>query len=48
MDVDGADFLVWQEQLGPAGGVATIPEPAAGVLLLLAVALCTARRRPLA
>ena len=47
MDVDGADFIIWQQELGPAGGVAAIPEPAAGVLLLLAAAACTAIRRPL-
>jgi hypothetical protein len=46
MDVDGGDFLVWQQELGPAGGAAAIPEPAAGVLALLAtLAGVTVRRR---
>jgi hypothetical protein len=46
MDVDGADFLVWQRELGLAGsGVAAIPEPEAAVLLLTGVAATFSRRR---
>jgi hypothetical protein len=44
-DVDGADFLVWQRQLGggpPATAASTaVPEPATMVLLILGSAcLC--------
>jgi hypothetical protein len=40
MDADGADFLIWQRQLGTGGaGAAAVPEPSAGALLGLAVAL---------
>ena len=43
MDVDGFDFLVWQRQNGmsvtPLGGVASVPEPSAGLLLGLALLL---------
>jgi hypothetical protein len=40
LDSDGEDFLVWQRQLGPQGGVAAVPEPAtfglaAAILLAL-------------
>jgi hypothetical protein len=45
--VDGSDFLVWQRTQGikpPASGVTAVPEPAAGVLAFVAIAL-TARRR---
>lgn len=44
MDVDGADFLIWQRELG-AGAIVAIPEPATGLLFLLAMAACTAVRR---
>jgi hypothetical protein len=38
-DVDGADFLVWQRQLGSVSSVAAaVPEPSAGMLLLLGYA----------
>jgi hypothetical protein len=41
MDVDGADFLVWQKEFGSTGGgIASVPEPATGVLLALAVLSC--------
>jgi hypothetical protein len=45
--VDGNDFLVWQRNQGtkpPASGVTAVPEPAAGVLAFVAIAL-TVRRR---
>jgi hypothetical protein len=49
-DVDGADFLIWQRQLGAvsAGVVAAaaVPEPAAASLLIasLVMAVCATRR----
>lgn len=43
--VDGADFLVWQRNFtGSPGGIATIPEPAAGLLLMVGGA-CVLRRK---
>jgi uncharacterized protein (TIGR03382 family) len=52
-DVDGRDFLVWQRNVGgpnPAAGAAgaavnAVPEPAAAVLALAALALAPLRRR---
>jgi len=43
MDVDGADFLVWQQELGSTGAsaIAAIPEPATGLLVVLAIAACS-------
>jgi hypothetical protein len=46
-DVDGADFLKWQEQTTNMGSVGAVPEPATGALAavgLIAVA-CAARQR---
>jgi hypothetical protein len=47
LSVDGADFLLWQRQLGP-GAVAPAPEPSAAALGLLGLgggALALRRRR---
>jgi hypothetical protein len=47
LSVDGADFLLWQRQLGP-GAIAAAPEPSAAALGLLALgsgALALRRRR---
>jgi hypothetical protein len=47
-DVDGADFLTWQQQLGQtqAPGVAAIPEPASLWLAGVGMGLsCVVRRR---
>lgn len=44
MDVDGADFLIWQRELG-AGAIAAVPEPATGLLFVLAMAACSAAAR---
>ena len=41
LDVDGADFLTWQRQLGGAAlsaSPAAVPEPSAGILLLMGYA----------
>jgi len=50
MDVDGRDFLKWQEQTTNAGAVVAVPEPATGATTTLAlVAAARAarqRRRP--
>ncbi len=47
-DVDGADFLAWQQQWTGAGaGVAAasaVPEPASALLLLSALLICRGRR----
>ncbi len=44
-DVDGADFLNWQRQLGAAGAITTaIPEPASIALAAMAVAALLRRR----
>jgi len=42
MDVDGADFLVWQRELGSGAAipVTAIPEPAAWLLWALSAAIC--------
>jgi hypothetical protein len=49
LDVDGADFLVWQRQLGSSTLIpaAALPEPASAALWLIApLALAsTARQR---
>jgi len=40
-DSDGADFLIWQRELGSAGAAAVaaaVPEPAAGLICVLAAA----------
>jgi hypothetical protein len=42
---DGADVLIWQQELHPAGGVSAAPEPSAAVLVLLGSATLLARRR---
>jgi hypothetical protein len=48
-DFDGNDFLLWQQNLTPPlegfPESAAVPEPAAGVLALLALAAAAARRR---
>jgi MYXO-CTERM domain-containing protein len=44
-DVDGNDFLVWQRNVTPANNAAPVPEPAAGVLALLAAVALLVRRR---
>jgi hypothetical protein len=45
-DTDGADFLVWQNQLGPAGGGGTaVPEPSAAALTLTLTLMAVAKRR---
>lgn len=44
-DVDGNDFLVWQRNVTPANNAAPVPEPAAGVLALLAAVGLLVRRR---
>ena len=47
-DVDGNDFLIWQRNVGNTSVVATagaIPEPAAGLLALIALALAPSLRR---
>jgi hypothetical protein len=41
---DGADFLLWQRQLDPAGAVTAVPEPAAAALLAIG-ALALRRRK---
>jgi hypothetical protein len=48
-DVDGADFVVWQTHFptSSGGAAAPVPEPAAGLSLLLAVAVLAAARRSL-
>jgi len=41
LDVDGADFLTWQRQLGgtmTVGTSATVPEPSSAVLLVMGIA----------
>ncbi|BBO30989.1 dockerin type I domain-containing protein [Lacipirellula parvula] len=46
--VDGADYLTWQRQFNAAGSAAvssTVPEPAAGVMLVAGFALLFQRRR---
>jgi hypothetical protein len=49
-DVDGSDFLVWQQNLGatqsaPAvAGAAAVPEPQAGLLMVLAAGGLLRRR----
>jgi hypothetical protein len=48
-DVDGAEFLTWQRQLGTtsaAESAATIPEPRASLLTLLALVAPIRRRCP--
>jgi hypothetical protein len=48
-DSDGADFLVWQNQLGPAGGgAAAVPEPSTIALALSLLAVARRRRDALA
>jgi len=42
-DTDGADFLVWQRQLGSGTSIASVPEPAAVTLFVCALVI-TARR----
>jgi hypothetical protein len=44
-DSDGADFLVWQRALGTSNPLTTVPEPAAAVLAVLALAVLPQRRR---
>jgi hypothetical protein len=49
-DVDGADFLIWQRQLGtnsgaPASTAANVPEPASALLIAAAIAAWRPRRR---
>jgi hypothetical protein len=49
MDSDGADFLAWQNQLGPSGGgAAAAPEPSTAALALTVLAVAKRRRRTLA
>jgi hypothetical protein len=46
-DSDGADFLVWQRNLGAAAGVGAVgavPEPAAAMLMVMGVAALAAAR----
>ena len=43
---NGIDFLEWQRRASMPSSSAAVPEPAAGVLGLMAVLLLTARRRP--
>ena len=48
-DSDGADFLVWQNQLGPAGGgAAAVPEPSTAALALILLPAARRRRRVMA
>ena len=42
--VDGRDFLVWQQNVGPSASGATVSEPPGGVLLAAAAALSGWRR----
>jgi hypothetical protein len=47
-DVDGGDFLVWQQQLGQSSVLAAgggVPEPATGWLATVAVLMAALRRR---
>jgi hypothetical protein len=44
-DVDGNDFLLWQQALIAAGGAAVVPEPASFGLLAAACAALLRRRR---
>ncbi len=45
-DADVADVLLWQQEYtGPLSSVTVVPEPAAGVAVLLALALAVAKRR---
>jgi hypothetical protein len=41
---DGADFLLWQRQLDPAGAITAVPEPATAALVAIG-ALALMRRR---
>ena len=41
--VDGADFLIWQQQFDPSGrAVMSIPEPGSLILIFLAMLSCVA------
>jgi hypothetical protein len=47
-DVDGADFLVWQRQIGSAAVATQVPEPAGiGMIVVAAAAIVAAKRRAL-
>lgn len=45
LDVDGVDFLLWQQQLQPVGGSSAVPEPQTIVLAGAAVAVAARFRR---
>jgi Tol biopolymer transport system component len=49
-DSDGADFLLWQRQLGSVptavAAAAAVPEPSSAIMAVAALAACCARRRP--
>ena len=45
-DVDGADFLYWQREVSPSGTtLASVPEPATGLLALLGMVVVFSTRR---
>jgi hypothetical protein len=46
-DVDGADFLAWQQNLGAAPAANPVPEPTALLITALALAATLIAKRPI-
>jgi len=44
-DVDGADFLIWQRNVGGTAAVSAVPEPAASALIVIALVGGAAAKR---